>query len=96
MASDEGLSGLGLEYRGVLEREIRMHRAYSRVVAVTGLGLVGLGILLTGYFSGLGWLLVLVGILRAVSAVYDLGRKDQLQKSLDRIEGKVRVQPGKS
>ncbi len=96
MASDEGLTGLGLEYRGVLVREIGMHRAYSRVAAITGPGLVGLGILVSPSFSDLGWLLALVGILRAVSAVYDLGRKDQLQKSLDRIEGKSRVQLRKS
>ncbi len=96
MASNEGLRGLGLEYRGVLVREIRMHRVYARTAALTGLGLIGLGLLVGFSYSDLGLLLDLVGILRAVSAIYDLGRKDQLQKSLERIEEKARVQPGKS
>jgi len=96
MANSESESGLGLEYRGVLVKEIRMHRAYSRAAALTGLGLIVLGLLVDFSNSDLGLLIDLVGILRAVSAIYDLGRKDQLQKSLERIEEKTRVQPAKS
>jgi hypothetical protein len=91
MAIDESLMGPGLEYRSVLVKEIRMHRAYSRVAALTGLGLIGLGLLVGFSNSDLGLLVDLVGILRAVSAIYDIGRKDQLQKSLERIEGKTRA-----
>jgi hypothetical protein len=71
-----------------------MHRTYSVVAVVTGLGLVGLGIVISPSYSDLGWLLLLVGILRAVSAAYDIGRKDQLQKSLERIDEKARAKPG--
>ncbi len=41
MASNESSMGVGLEYRSVLVKEIRMHSAYSRVAALTGL--IGLG-----------------------------------------------------
>jgi hypothetical protein len=68
-----------------------MHRTYSRVAALTGLGLIGLGLLVGFSNTDLGLLIDLVGILRAVSAIYDNGRKDQLQKSLERIEGKTRA-----
>jgi hypothetical protein len=94
MSSEEGIRGLGPEYRGVLVKEVRMHRTYSIVAAVTGLGLVGLGILVSGSSSDLGWLLALVGILRAVSALFDFGRKDQLQKSLERIDEKAGLELG--
>ena len=94
MASEEAVRGLGPEYRGVLVKEIKMHRSYSVVAAVTGLGLVGLGILVRSSSSDLGWLLVLVGLLRAVSALYDFSRKDQLQKSLERIDEKAGVKMG--
>lgn len=83
--------GVGLEYRSVLVKEIRMHRTYSRVAALTGLGLIGSGLLVGFSNADLGLLIDLVGILRAVSAIYDNGRKDQLQKSLERIEGKTRA-----
>jgi hypothetical protein len=96
MASEDGVRNLGPEYRGVLVREIRMHRTYSVVAVVTGLGLVGLGIVISPSYSDLGWLLLLVGILRAVSAAYDIGRKDQLQKSLERIDERARAKPGTS
>ena len=94
MATEDGVRGLGPEYRGVLVKEIKMHRSYSVVAAITGLGLLGLGIVITSSYSDLGWLLVLVGLLRAVSAVYDFGRKDQLQKSLERIDEKAGVKLG--
>ncbi len=94
MASEEGIRGLGLEFRGVLVKEIEMHRNYSRAAAITGLGLVGLGILVSPSYSDFGWLLALLGTLRAVSAVYDLGRKDQLQKSLERIDEKAGIKLG--
>jgi len=94
LASEEGIRGLGPEYRGVLVREVRMHRSYSIVAAITGLGLVGLGILVSSSSSDLGWLLALVGLLRAVSALYDFGRKDQLQKSLERIDEKAGLKLG--
>ncbi len=91
MESDRGLGGSNSEYREVLVKEIRAHRAYSRVATLTGIGLIGLGIVVGFTSSDLGLLLDLVGILRALSAIYDLGRKDQLQRSLERIEGKARV-----
>jgi hypothetical protein len=91
MASNEMSMGVGLEYRSVLVKEIRMHRTYSRVAALTGLGLIGLGLLVGFSNADLGLLIDLVGILRAVSAIYDNGRKDQLQKSLERIDGKTRA-----
>ena len=96
MASEDGMRGLGSEYRGVLVKEIKMHRSYSVVAAITGLGLLGLGIVVTSSYSDLGWLLVLVGLLRAVSALYDFGRKDQLQKSLEKIDEKAGVKLGNS
>jgi len=96
MVSDEDIRALGLEYRGVLVREIRVHRVYSRVAAVTGLGLLGLGLGISFSYSDIGWLLVLVGILRAVSAIYDLGRKDQLQQSLTRLDEKAEGKLGES
>lgn len=83
---DEGAIDLGAKYREVLVKEIRTHRSYSLAAGITGLGLVGLGILITASTSVLGWLLVLLGILRLVSALYDMGRKDALQKSLERID----------
>lgn len=89
MANDEGIRGLGIEYRGVLVKEIRAHKVFSRVAAITGLGLLGLGIAISFSFSDLGWLLVIVGILRAITALYDLGRKDQLQQDLTRIDEKA-------
>ncbi len=94
MASEGAIRGLGPEYRGVLVKEIKMRRSYSVVAAVTGLGLVGLGILVRSSSSDLGWLLVLVGLLRAVSALYDFSRKDQLQKILERIDEKAGVKMG--
>ena len=96
MSSEEGIGGLGSEYRGVLVKEVRMHRSYSVVAAITGIGLMGLGVLVSSSFSDLGWLLVLVGLLRAVSALYDFGRKDQLQKSLERIDDKAGLRLGNS
>jgi len=96
MASEEAIRGLGPEYRGVLVKEIKMHRSYSVVAAITGLGLLGLGILVSSSSSDLGWLLTLVGLLRAVSALYDFGRKDQLQKSLERIDEKAGLKLGNS
>ncbi len=97
LASEEAIRGLGPEYRGVLVKEVRMHRSYSIVAAVTGLGLIGLGILVGNTSSSdLGWLLALVGLLRAVSAFYDFGRKDRLQKSLERIDEKAGVKLGNS
>lgn len=96
MVNEEGIRVLGLEYRGVLVREIRVHRVYSRVATVTGLGLLGLGLGISFSYSDIGWLLVLVGILRAVSAIYDLGRKDQLQQSLTRLDEKAEGKLGES
>lgn len=86
---DEGAIDLGAKYREVLVKEIRTHRSYSLAAGITGLGLVGLGVLITASTSVLGWLFVLFGILRLVSALYDMGRKDSLQKSLERIDEKA-------
>ena len=55
-----------------------------------------MGILVSRSSSDLGWLLALLGILRAVSALFDLGHKDQLQKSLDRIDEKAGLRLGNS
>ncbi len=96
MASEDGVRNLGPEYRGVLVREIKMHRNYSVVAVITGLGLIGLGLAISASYSDLAWLLAFVGILRSVSAVYDIGRKDQLQKSLERIDEKAGVKLGNS
>ena len=91
MASEEGIRELGKEYREVLVREIRAHTVFSRVAAITGLGLIGLGIAISFSYSDLGYLLLLVGTLRAVTALYDLGRKDKLQQSLERIDEKAKA-----
>ena len=96
MATEDGVRGLGPEYREVLMKEIKMHRSYSVVAAITGLGLLGLGIIVTPSYSDLGWLLVLVGLLRTVSALYDFGRKDHLQKSLEKIDEKAGIRLGTS
>jgi len=91
LASEEGIRELGKEYREVLVREIRAHTVFSRVAAITGLGLIGLGIAISFSYSDLGYLLLLVGTLRAVTALYDLGRKDKLQQSLERIDEKAKA-----
>jgi hypothetical protein len=77
-------------------KEIKMHKNYFVVAVITGLGLIGLGTVIGPSYSDLGWLLALVGAMRAVTAFYDIGRKDQLQKSLERIDEKAEAKLGNS
>ncbi len=76
-----------MEYRRVLEGEVHAHKRFSRITALTGVGLL-IGGLFATYFSSLGWLLVLFGMLRVLNSIYDLQREDELHRKLGRIEGR--------
>ena len=79
-------------YRRVLEKEIASQRLLSRITLATGVGLILAGIATTYYYYPLGWLLILVGILRALNTFYDLRRRDDLDlklRQLDREFGRV-------
>jgi hypothetical protein len=75
-----------IRYRRVLEREVASHRLFSRIALVTGAGLVLGGIAATYYYASLGWLLVIVGILRLLNTLYDLQRKDDLDRKLEQLD----------
>lgn len=81
------------EYRGILVKEIGSHRSYARSMLATGLGLLGLGIVLTFYFSFLGYLLVIVGLIRSLNTYYDITRQDELRLSLKQLDRKFGAQP---
>lgn len=89
MAIEKGSIGMDLDYREVLVKEIRAHKNYLKVAAITGLGLIGLGAIVSFSYSDLGILVSLIGMLRVLSGVYDLGRKDRLEKSLELIDEKT-------
>lgn len=73
----------------VLEKEVASHRLFSRITLVTGVALILVGIVAT-YYSSLGWLLVLVGILRVLNTLYDLQRKDDLDQKLKQLDREFR------
>ncbi len=78
-----------MRYRMVLEKEVASHRLFSRITLVTGVALILVGIVAT-YYSSLGWLLVLVGILRVLNTLYDLQRKDDLDQKLKQLDREFR------
>jgi hypothetical protein len=77
------------QYREIVAGEIRNHRLFSRITLLTGVGLIGLGIVIaisSPDLSALGYLLLFVGFLRFLNTFYDLQREDRLKKSVRRIE----------
>jgi len=74
----------------ILEKEVRHHRLFSLIGIITGLGLLGLGLTLAYFlfYTSLGYLLILVGILRIANSLYDLQREDRLKGELKRLERK--------
>jgi hypothetical protein len=78
-----------IRYRTVLEKEVATHRLFSRVTLVSGVALILGGIVAT-YYSPLGWLLVFVGILRVLNTLYDLQRKDDLDRKLKQLDREFR------
>ncbi len=79
-------------YRELITREIQSHRLFSRITVVTGLGLVALGGTIAFYsadYATLGFLLLLVGVLRFLNTFYDLQREDSLKSSLRALDEKL-------
>ncbi len=79
-----------VRYRMVLEREVASHRLFSRITLVTGVALILGGITASYYYPPLGWLLVIVGILRVLNTLYDLQRKDALDQKLKQLDREFR------
>ncbi len=79
------------EYRGIIVREIRSHRLFSRITLLTGVGLLVLGGTIAYSsldFAPLGYLLLIAGGIRFLNTFYDLQREDSLKKSLKAVEQK--------
>ncbi len=75
------------EYRRILLKEVSNHRLFARVTVITSFGLIGLGAALANYsLVTLGYLLVIVGVLRFLNTFYDLQREDKLKREMRRIE----------
>jgi len=66
--------------------EVAPHRAFSRIALATGVMLLLAGIPLAYYYTPIGWLFVLVGVLRLVNALNDLLRKDDLKRKLELLD----------
>lgn len=91
MSKEDSSSAQRLEdqvtkYRRVLEGEVASHRLFSRITLATGAGLVLAGVAITYYYASLGWLLVIVGILRVLNTLFDLQRKDDLDRKLKQLD----------
>ena len=90
--SDKDVSSTGRleqelgEYRQVLMKEVRTHRQFSRIAILTGCGLLVGGVVTLYYYAPLGWLLVIVAVLRVLNSLYDLQREDELQRRLRQLE----------
>src|SRR5215469_7667356 len=69
-------------YDRILNDELRNHILYAKILVITGVALILLGIVLIPYYSPLGLLLILVGVLRSLNCVYDLTREDSLKKQM--------------
>lgn len=81
-SSLDSFKKLVMVYNRFLSDEVRDHALYAKVLLGTGLGLIGSGFLVAQYYSPLGLLLILVGILRTVNSIYDLQREDSLKKKM--------------
>ena len=66
----------------ILSDEVRDHALYAKVLLATGFGFLLGGLLLATLYPSLGWLLVLVGILRTINSVYDFRRGDSLKRKM--------------
>ncbi len=62
------------------------HRLFSIITLVTGVAFILGGVVATYYFGSLGWLLVIVGIIRVLNTGYDLQRKDDLDQKLKQLD----------
>jgi len=69
-------------YNRIIADEVRDHALYAKILVGTGLGLIVSGWLIEQYYSPLGLLLILVGILRTINSIYDLQRGDSLKKKM--------------
>ena len=66
----------------ILNQEVRDHGLFAKVLLATGVILIIVGLVIVPYFSPLGWLIVLVGLLRAISSAYDVKRGDSLGRMM--------------
>jgi hypothetical protein len=55
---------------------------YAKILVATGLGLIVSGWVVAQYYSPLGLLLIIVGILRTINSIYDFTREDSLKKKM--------------
>jgi hypothetical protein len=69
-------------YNRILVDEVRDHALYAKILVATGLGLIVSGWVLAQYYSPLGLLLIIVGILRTINSLYDFQREDSLKKKM--------------
>ena len=69
-------------YNRIIADEVRDHALYAKILVGIGLGLIVSGWLIEQYYSPLGLLLILVGILRTINSIYDLQRGDSLKKKM--------------
>jgi hypothetical protein len=69
-------------YNRILADEVRDHALYAKVLLGTGLGLTVSGFVVAQYYPPLGYLLILVGILRTVNSIYDFQREDSVKKKM--------------
>ncbi len=76
-------------YRKIITREISSHKLFSQITVLTGLGLIVLGgmiAFLAVDYATLGYLLLIVGVLRFLNTLYDLQREDILKRSLAALD----------
>ena len=69
------------EYRKLLELRIRNHQAFSRLTALTAIGLLASGVVILVYFpslGSLGWLMIIFSTLRMLNSIYDLQREEEI------------------
>lgn len=81
-SSLDSFKKLAAVYNRILADEIHDHALYAKVLVATGLGLIVSGFIVEQYYSPLGLLLILVGILRTINSVYDFQREDSLKRKM--------------
>ena len=88
----EGVEDEVTGYREIIMREISSHKQFARITVLTGLGLIALGGMIAFFaadYVTLGYLLLLVGVLRLFNTLYDLGREDSLKRSLAALDERL-------
>ncbi len=71
-----------LEYRKVLEDEVKNHRRLSRITFLRGILFLPGGAALTYFYAPLGWLVIIGGMIQILNSAFEFQRKDKLQQRL--------------